>query len=175
MDTGTVRKPGTGNEEFPAEKFQILDERIKEYKGKTGATIRVMSKAQEIFGYLPREVMFRIADGLGIPPVKVYGIATFYSYFSTMPPARHKIISCQGTACYVSGGRQMLEKLERILGIRRGETTPDREFSIHPVRCIGTCALAPVIKIDSEIYSRVSIGKIKKILARYSKKYEEKN
>ena len=159
---------GPKNQDFTAEKSRELDQRIEKYRGKIGATIRIMAEAQEIFGYLPEEAMAQISDGLGIPPADVYGIATFYTYFHMSPPARHTITSCQGTACYVSGGKQVLDELERLLEIKRGETTPDREFSIQSVRCIGACALAPVIKIDSDISSRVSPQKARKILARYS-------
>jgi NADH:ubiquinone oxidoreductase subunit E len=126
-----------------------------------------MSAAQEIFGYLPREAMMRIAGGLGVPPVDIYGIASFYSYFVTMPPASHRITSCQGTACYVRGGKRVLEELERTLEIKTGETSPDGEFSIQAVRCMGACALAPVVRIDSDIYSRVSQRRVKGLLARY--------
>jgi NADH:ubiquinone oxidoreductase subunit E len=128
-----------------------------------------MSAAQEIFGYLPQEAMMRIAAGLGVPAVDIYGIASFYSYFITMPPARHSITSCQGTACYVRGGERVLEELERTLEIKTGETTEDGEFSIQAVRCMGACALAPVVRIDSDIYSRVSQRRVKGLLSRYSK------
>lgn len=164
-----MQKTEAGHVEFSTDQFRELDDQIEKYRGKTGATIRVMSKSQEIFGYLPREVLFKIAVGLGVPPVDIYGIATFYSFFSTMPPAKHRITTCQGTACYVRGGRRVLEEMEATLNIYRGETTPDREFSIHPVRCIGACALAPVIRIDSEIYTRLSPRNARKILARYAK------
>ena len=169
MDPNSTQTTGGGDAEFPPEKIRELDARIEKVRNKTGATIRAMSAAQEIFGYLPREAMMRIAGGLGVPPVEIYGIASFYSYFVTMPPARHRITSCQGTACYVRGGARVLEELERTLQIKTGETTPAGEFSIQAVRCMGACALAPVVRIDSEIYCRVSLRKVKGLLSRYSK------
>ena len=155
------------NPDFTAEKSRELDQRIDKFRGQIGATIKIMAEAQQIFGYLPKEAMSHIAHRLNLPPADVFGIATFYAYFRTSPPARHTITSCQGTACYVSGGKQVLEELERQLDIKRGETTLDREFSIQSVRCIGACALAPVIKVDDDIYSRVSPQKIQTILSRY--------
>ena len=161
VETGEITEAG----------LRELDGRIGEYRHKAGATIRVMSMAQDMFGYLPEEVMRRIADGLGIPRVEVFGIATFYSHFLLTPPARHTIVSCQGTACYVNGGREVLEEIQRILKIGPGETTPDCEFSIQVVRCIGACALSPVICVDSKVYSRVSPRRVKKILATHSSGY----
>jgi len=166
MERDLKQKIQADDAEFSPEQFQELDYQIERCGHKTGSAIRVMSKAQEIFGYLSVEVMREIAGRLGMPPAEIYGIATFYSFFSTIPPARHKIISCQGTACYVRGGRMVLEELERVLNIKKGETTPDREFSIQSVRCMGACALAPVVKIDSEIHCRVSPGGVKNILLR---------
>ena len=160
------RKTENENDEFTSEQFRELDAQMNRYRDKSGATIRVMGEAQEIFGYLPRNVMRRIAAGLGVPPADIYGIATFYSHFTTTPPAKHNITSCQGTACYVRGGRKVLDALERSLKIRRGETTPDREFSIQSVRCMGACALAPVIRIDTKIHSRVSPGSVGDLLPR---------
>ncbi|MFO7964037.1 MAG: NAD(P)H-dependent oxidoreductase subunit E [Desulfobacterales bacterium] len=156
------------NPDFTPEKSCELDERIKALEGRIGATIKIMAEAQQLFGYLPEEAMAQIAHGLGVPPADVFGIATFYAYFRTSPPARNTITSCQGTACYVSGGKEVLDELERRLEIKRGETTLDREFSIQSVRCIGACALAPVIKINDNIYSRVTPRKIPGILSRYA-------
>jgi len=169
MDSNSTQTAEAGDAEFPPEKIRELDARIEKVRNKTGAAIRAMSAAQEIFGYLPREAMMRIAGRLGVPPVDIYGIASFYSYFITMPPARHRITSCQGTACYVRGGERVLEELERTLEIETGETTPDGAFSIQAVRCMGACALAPVVRIDSDIYSRVSLRRVKGLLSRYLK------
>ena len=169
MDSRASQTAGDGDATFPPERIKELDARIEKARNRTGAAIRAMSAAQEVFGYLPREAMMRIADGLGVPPVDIYGIASFYSYFITTPPASHRIVSCQGTACYVRGGDRILEEMERTLGIRTGETTPDGEFSIQAVRCMGACALAPVVRIDSHIHSRVSQRRVKGLLKGYSK------
>ncbi|HOO56094.1 MAG TPA: NADH-quinone oxidoreductase subunit NuoE [bacterium] len=154
--------------EFSEEQFKELDAAIKELKDKSGSVIRVLSKAQEIFGYLPREVQFKIAQGLNIPLSEVYGITTFYSFFSIVPRGKHTISTCMGTACYVRGSKEVLEELTKILGIGVGETTPDREFSLESVRCMGACALAPVVRIDDDVYRQVTPKKVHSILKKYS-------
>ena len=172
MVSGTGESAGTDTHSEQDVGPDDLGEVIEKYRGKTGATIRVMNEAQDILGYLSKDTLRIISVRLGVPLADIYGIATFYSCFRTSPPAKHKIISCQGTACYVSGGGQVLEEIERRLGVRDGQTTPDGEFSVESVRCIGACALAPVIKVDSDIYSRVTPGKVKKILSRYNENRE---
>lgn len=150
-----------------AENYRKLDEIINSYKDQRGSLIQVMHKAQEVFGWLPEAVQIKIADGLGVPVSEVHGVATFYSFFNTVPRGEHTIRVCLGTACYVRGGKQILEKLSKELNIGVGGTTPDRKFSLEINRCVGACGLAPVVTIGSDIYRRVKLDKIPDIIARY--------
>ena len=129
--------------------------------------IYVLKEAQGIFGYLPKEVQLHIADKLGVPYSKVYGVVSFYSYFSTNPVGEHKISVCLGTACFVKGSKNVLAELEKQLEIKNGETTKDLKFSIECLRCVGACGLAPVVVIDGKVYSRVSPDDITDILNEY--------
>jgi len=163
-------KPEDAVDEFTPEQFAELEKWIATYKGKTGSVIRALNKAQEIFGYLPREVQAVVAKGLGRPLSEVYGIVTFYSFFTIVPKGRHSVCACMGTACYVRGGQQVLDDLKKQLNIDVGGTTVDREFSLGSVRCMGACALAPVVRIDDDVHRQVSPKKVKEILSRYSQK-----
>ena len=131
------------------------------------ALIFTLKEAQGIFGYLPREVQLHIAKRLKITPAKVYGVVSFYSYFSTNPVGEHKISVCLGTACFVKGSKNVLAELEKQLEIKNGETTKDLKFSIECLRCVGACGLAPVVVIDGKVYSRVSPDHITYILNEY--------
>lgn len=158
-------------DEFTPEQFAELDRWIAEYKGKTGSVIRALNKAQEIFGYLPREVQAAVAKGIGRPLSEIYGIATFYSFFTIVPKGKHSVCACMGTACYVRGGQQVVDGLKKELAIEVGGTTADREFSLNSIRCMGACALAPVVRVDEEVYRQVSPKKVKEILSKYSEKF----
>lgn len=157
-------------DEFTPEQFAELDKWIATYKGKTGSVIRALNKAQEIFGYLPREVQAAVAKGIGRPLSEVYGIVTFYSFFTIVPKGKHSVCACMGTACYVRGGQQVVDGLKKELGIEVGETTADREFSLSSIRCMGACALAPVVRVDENVHRQVSPKRVKEILAKYSEK-----
>jgi NADH:ubiquinone oxidoreductase subunit E len=157
-------------DEFTPEQFAELDKWIAQYKGKTGSVIRALSKAQEIFGYLPRQVQEAVAKGIGRPVSEVYGIATFYSFFNIVPKGKHSVCACMGTACYVRGGQQVVDNLKKELGIEVGGTTADREFSLNSIRCMGACALAPVVRVDEDVHRQVSPKKLKEILSKYSDK-----
>jgi NADH:ubiquinone oxidoreductase subunit E len=148
-------------------KYKKLDEIINSHKGKKGSLIQVLHQAQELFGWLPEKVQIKVADGLGIPLAEVHGVVTFYSFFNTVPRGEHTIRVCLGTACYVRGGKQVLERLEKDLGVDVGGTTDDRKFSLEITRCVGACGLAPVVTIGADIYRRVKIDKIPSILAKY--------
>lgn len=119
------------------------------------ALIYVLKEAQGIFGYLPKEVQLYIAGKLSVSPAKVYGVVSFYSYFSTTPVGEHKINVCLGTACFVKGANDVLAEFEKQLGIKSGETTPDLKFTIECLRCVGACGLAPVVVVDGRVYSKV--------------------
>ena len=127
----------------------------------------VMQEAQGIYGYLPREVQVMIAEGMNVPLEKVYGVATFYAQFSLSPKGKYNISVCLGTACYVKGSQQLLDKIVEILGIESGECTADGKFSIEACRCIGACGLAPVLTINEDVYGRLVPEDIPGILAKY--------
>lgn len=150
--------------------LERIAELTAEYKGKEGSLIQVLHMAQGIYGYLPLEVQEVIADGLDIPLAEVSGVVTFYSFFATQPRGKHTIRVCLGTACYVRGGKKIVERLREILGAEIGETTKDRIFTFEVARCIGSCGLAPAMSIDDQVYKQVNPDKLEQILQRY---YEE--
>lgn len=131
------------------------------------ALIYVLKEAQGIFGYLPKEVQLHIAGKLGVSPAKVYGVVSFYSYFSTNPVGEHKISVCLGTACFVKGSKDVLAELEKQLEIKAGETTKDLKFTIECLRCVGACGLAPVVVVDGKVYSQVTPDDVPNILNHY--------
>ena len=131
------------------------------------ALIYVLKEAQGIFGYLPKEVQLYIAQKLNVSPAKVYGVVSFYSYFSTTPVGEHKINVCLGTACFVKGANAVLEEFEKQLGIKSGETTSDLKFTIECLRCVGACGLAPVVVVDGKVYSRVTPDDVESIIEEY--------
>lgn len=146
-------------------------EKIKEicqsFNNDPGELINVLHKTQGHFGYLPAEVQEQIADELNIPVAKVYGVVTFYSFFTMLPKGQHPISICTGTACYVRGAEKVLDEFRRILKIQVGETTPDGKFSLSCLRCVGACGLAPVVLVGEKVYGRVSPDGVKDILAEY--------
>jgi len=149
------------------EQEQKLLEVIAQNKDLPGALLPVLHEAQEIYGYLPIEVQQMVADGLGISLSEVYGVATFYSRFSLTPKGKHKISVCLGTACYVKGADKVLAEVEKKLGIKSGECTPDGLFSIDSCRCVGACGLAPVMMVDEEVYGKLTPQSVAKILDKY--------
>ena len=149
------------------EQEQKLLEVIEKNKDLPGALLPVLHEAQEIYGYLPIEVQQMVADGLNISLSEVYGVATFYTRFSLTPKGKHQISVCLGTACYVKGSDKVLEEVEKMLGIKSGECTPDGLFSIDSCRCVGACGLAPVMMIDEEVYGKLTPKEVDKILDKY--------
>ncbi|MFA6128449.1 MAG: NAD(P)H-dependent oxidoreductase subunit E [Bacteroidales bacterium] len=129
--------------------------------------INVLHKAQGIFGYLPAEVQEIVARELKIPVAKVYGVVTFYSFFTMIPKGQNPISICMGTACYVRGAEKVLEEFKRKLNVEVGETTKDGKFSLNCLRCIGACGLAPVVMVGDKTYGRVSPDGVREILAEY--------
>ena len=144
-----------------------LKEVIAKYAGDKSNLMAVMQEAQGIYGYLPREVQVMIAEGMNVPLEKVYGVATFYAQFSLSPKGEYDISVCLGTACYVKGSQQILDKISEVLGIGAGECTADGKFSLEACRCIGACGLAPVFTINGEVYGKVTADDIPGILAKY--------
>ena len=126
--------------------------------------VPALQRAQAALGYLPPEAIVRIADDLRLTENEVFGVATFYAQFRFTPPGRHRLRVCLGTACHVQGGVQMMETLERRLGIGAGETTPDGEYDLERVACLGCCALAPVFTLDEAIYGQMSVLKLQEVL-----------
>ena len=141
---------------------------ISEYKNQDGALIPVLHKAQEIYGYLPIEVQTKIAEGLNVPLAEVYGVVTFYTQFSLNPKGEYKIGVCLGTACYVKGSGDILEKIKEIIGVDVDGCTPDGKFSLEATRCIGACGLAPVFTINEDVYGRITADDVPAILEKYN-------
>ncbi len=144
-----------------------LEEIIEKYKETPGALIPVLHEAQDLYGYLPFEVQKIIADGLNIPVAKVYGVVTFYSQFSLNPKGKYRVSVCLGTACYVKGAAEILDKLKERLSIDVGECTDDGLFSLDSCRCIGACSLAPVVTINGEVYGKLVPADIDGIIDKY--------
>ena len=145
-----------------------LMEVISAHKNEDGAVIPVLHEAQDIYGYLPIEVQEMISEGLDVPLAEIYGIVTFYTQFSINPKGEYQIGICLGTACYVKGSGDILEKVKSILGIDVGECTPDGKFSLDATRCIGACGLAPVMTINDEVYGRLVVDDVEDILKKYA-------
>ncbi|PHJ37923.1 NADH dehydrogenase [Desulforamulus profundi] len=129
--------------------------------------IVVMAAIQEAQGYLPKDLLIKAAEELGVPLSDVYGVATFYAAFSLRPRGRHSVNLCLGTACYVKGAPDVQTMLEKEMGIKAGNTTEDRRFSLDLVRCLGACGIAPVMTVNGEVYPRISADKVSEILAKY--------
>ena len=152
---------------FEKEKFEALQQVIDELRNEPGALMPIMQRAQDIFGYLPEEVQNYIAKELDIPVSDIYGVATFYAQFNLEPKGKYIISVCMGTACYVKGSQQVLDKLEEVLEIPAGRTTKDGLFTLNATRCLGACGLAPVMMINDDVYGRLTEAEIPGILAKY--------
>ena len=150
--------------ETRADAFRRLEQFMDQFADKESALIKVLYEAQHLFGYLPKEVMLFIADRLNVPVAKIYGVVSFYSYFTTEPKGRCQIKVCMGTACFVRGAEAVARQLEHELGLKMGETSPDREFSLDSLRCVGACGLAPVVLVNDKVYGKVEKDDISKII-----------
>ena len=148
-------------------KINFIKGVCKEYNNQAGEVINVLHKVQGEFGYLPAEVQELVAKELNIPVSRVYGIVSFYSFFTMTPKGEHPISVCLGTACYVRGAEKVLDELKRQLGIGVGEVTPDGKFSLNCLRCVGACGLAPVIEVGEKVYGRMTPDRVKDVLAEY--------
>jgi NADP-reducing hydrogenase subunit HndA len=155
--------------ELKKKDVDTIKEICKSFDNKQGELINVLHKVQYTFGYLPAEVQEVVAHELDVPLAKVYGVVTFYSFFSMVPKGRHPVSICTGTACYVRGAENVLSEFKKELKIEVGETTPDGRFSISCLRCVGACGLAPVVMVGDKTYGRVSPEMVKDII----KEYEE--
>ena len=134
----------------PRSDLSLLKGVLEEYASQPGSLITILQQAQEIYGYLPKDVMYHIAEAVGTTPAEVVGVATFYSQFRLAPIGKYLIMSCQGTACHVNGSERISAAITQYLGIENGQTTEDGLFTLEHVACLGCCSLAPVIMINGE-------------------------
>ena len=147
--------------------FRELEEYISTFEDKKSSLIIILHKAQEIFGYIPKEVQEFIADKIEVPVSKVYGVVSFYNFFSMEPKGKYPISVCTGTACYVRGAEKILEALQKELGLKLGGVTKDGLFSLDSLRCVGACGLAPVMLVGKDVHGKVKPEDVKKIIAKY--------
>lgn len=152
---------------LPQAKIAELNALCAERNNDPGELINLLHAAQGLFGYLPREVQEIIAANLHIPVSRVYGVVTFYSFFTMTPKGKYPISVCMGTACYVRGAENVLDEFQRQLEIKIGQTTPDGLFSLDCLRCVGACGLAPVVTIAGKVYGRMTPEKVRDILTEY--------
>ncbi|GHV11503.1 NADH dehydrogenase subunit E [Clostridia bacterium] len=161
----TVKFSGTQEQE------SRLDAVIAKYRGVKGSLMPVMQEAQAIYGYLPIEVQNKISEGTGASLAEIYGIATFYSQFTLNPKGTVSISVCLGTACYVKGSGDIIDRISKNIGMKSGETSADGYYSLEATRCIGACGLAPVMVVNDEVYGRLAkLDEVDQILAKYAKK-----
>lgn len=152
---------------LPKEKIEKINAICNSFDNDAGELINVLHEAQHEFGYLPAEVQDVIAHNLHVSVAQVYGVVTFYSFFTMIPKGEHPISICTGTACYVRGAEKVLDEFKKELNIKVGETTEDGKFSINCLRCVGACGLAPVVLVGEKVYGRVSPDGVKAILEEY--------
>ncbi|MCD8043919.1 MAG: NAD(P)H-dependent oxidoreductase subunit E [Tannerellaceae bacterium] len=157
---------------MPAATLKEIQAICTEHTNDPGELISVLHAVQEVVGYLPQEVQEVIASELRIPVSRVYGVVTFYSFFTMTPRGKYPISVCLGTACYVRGAGKLLEEFQRQLDIKSGETTPDGLFTLDTLRCVGACGLAPVVSIGGKIYGRMTPDKVREVLSEYYFKEE---
>ena len=144
-----------------------IDQIVDKYAGEEGVLIQILLDVQREYKWLPKEALRQIGERLRIPISRIYRVASFYKTMSLTPVGRHLVKVCLGTACHVRGGPRIMDKVEEVLGIRDGETTPDWKFTVNRVNCLGCCALGPVIVVDEEYHGRLSAAKVGALLANY--------
>jgi NADH-quinone oxidoreductase subunit E len=149
--------------------LQRVEKIVRQHNGQKNALIAMLQDVQNEYSYLPQEVLTHISRTVGVPLSRTYSLATFYRAFSLKPKGRHPVAVCLGTACHVKAAVKILEKFERQLGIKCGQTTPDLNFGLEAVRCLGCCGLAPVVTVGPELYGKVSLPKVDQIIKQYSK------
>jgi NADP-reducing hydrogenase subunit HndA len=160
--------PATGGRGIAGNIFRQIQTRIADTRGEAGALIPVLQQAQGLIGYLPLPVLQTIARDMKVPLSAIYGVSTFYSFFTMVPRGKFVVTICMGTCCYVRGGERILNTLQKELGIDPGETTRDGLFSLEMVRCLGCCGLAPVVAVEDTIYRRMTPTKMKEVLSTYA-------
>jgi len=152
-----------GDITFPQELLTF----IEEWKDKPGCLIMILHKTQEIFGFISRPSAEKISRMVDIPLARVYGVITFYHFFKTVKPGKHKISVCLGTACYLKGSQDLIDETRKLLGLEPNGVTEDGQFSVDPVRCVGCCGLAPVLTVGTDTYGKLSKNDIPGIIAKY--------
>ena len=151
---------------------KTINEIIDRYSNETTPLMMILSDIQKEFGYIPLEVQELVSDRTGIPVAEIYGVVTFYSFFSLKPKGKYVIGCCLGTACYVKGAQNVIYKFSEILGITPGGTTEDGLFTLDALRCIGACGIAPAVSINGKVYPKVSVDMVPSIIAEYKKEAE---
>ena len=162
-----VRPEGAIGAGYAGRIFAQIQRVIDDTGGQAGALIRVLQQAQGLIGYLPEPVLRTISRDLNIPLSEIYGIISFYHFFTMVPRGKYVIQVCMGTCCYVKGGQRILDTLKKDFGLEPGGITPDGKFSLETVRCLGCCGLSPVMAIVDDIHRKVKPGEIKDILTAY--------
>jgi NADP-reducing hydrogenase subunit HndA len=163
--TGDCRLPDRAT--LPSGLYKELEEFVNQLPTKEGHLVTVLHKAQSLFGYLPKEVQQFVADYMDVSLAKVYGVVSFYTFFTMVPKGKYPISICMGTACFVKGAQKVVDAFLESLDIEVGEVTPDGKFSVDCLRCVGACALAPILTIGEKVYAHVSADQVKSILAEY--------
>ncbi len=158
QETGTVTEKDESNV------AEQVDKVLESFTGDKAELIPILQQVQRVFGYLPEEAMSRIANFVDVPECTVFGVATFYAQFRFVPIGRNVVKVCRGTGCYVKGAPRILDEIEKQLGIKDGETTPDLEYTLETVACFGSCALAPVVVVNDRVYGRMTPDRVKEIL-----------
>jgi NADH:ubiquinone oxidoreductase subunit E len=164
---GGEKQAEASSDVIAPEMYRKIDAIIERYKDKPGSLIPVLQQAQDVCGYLPHVVQRYIARGMKMSPSVVFGVATFYSFFTLVPRGKHVIRVCLGTACYVKRSEEILDKLKDELDIEVGEITRDKKYSLEAVRCLGACGLAPVVVIGQDTYGDVAATKVMDIVKKY--------
>lgn len=158
------QEAGTVTEQDKSNVAAQVDKVLESFTGDKAELIPILQQVQRVFGYLPEEAMSRIAVFVDVPECTVFGVATFYAQFRFVPIGRNVVKVCRGTGCYVKGAPRILDKIEKLLGIKDGETTPDLEYTLETVACFGSCALAPVVVVNDRVYGRMTPDRVKEIL-----------
>ena len=153
------------------QRFASLDQTMQHYRFEPTSLIQILHAAQHTFGFLAPDVLRYIATAMKLPLAHVYGVTTFYNFFSIVPRGKYQIMVCRGTTCHVRGAQQTLDRLAQQLGVNEGQTTKDGLFSLHTARCIGACALAPAITVGDDVYGKLSPDKVPRFCQKELKKY----
>jgi NADH:ubiquinone oxidoreductase subunit E len=164
-----VLQPAEDDPVVVAEQRAKIDAIIAQHAPKAGSTMLILNEIQSQIGHISKPMQNYLAEELRVPLKDVFGVVTFYSFFTMKPRGKHRVAFCLGTACYVSGAEMLIEKVQQLLGVKLGETTPDRKFTIEPCRCLGACSQAPAIIVDDNVHGRNTPDRIVTVLRKYEK------